>query len=121
MELNMKILQVSLAIGVAMCAVKYMQVLKDMQFHLQSSWKRMEKLTFLEKRMENLTQSGMETARHMAQLVHESDVKLSKGSVRLALRIRFWLYSTWRAARVLPKQWVEDEVQKSRMTWSPCR
>ena len=65
--------------------LKCLQVLKDMQSNLQwaasSTCKCMETLTFLEKRMENLTQSGMET-----QLCTEFDMKLSKGSLRFALR-----------------------------------
>jgi hypothetical protein len=87
----------------------------------------MGKLTFREKRMENLTQSGMETARHLAQLFHEFGLKLSKGSMRFALRITVELYSSWRVAGVLAKQscskqawqlvvqsaklWVEGELQ----------
>ena len=111
--------------------LKCLHVLKDMQYNLQwaasCTCKCVEKLTFLEKRMENLTQSGMETARHLSQLCADFDMKLSKGSLRFALRSTVEIYSTWRAARIFLKQscskqawqlvvksaklWVEGEVE----------
>lgn len=93
--------------------------------------KAVEKLAFLEKRLEELVQTGDESARHLVTIVMEYDMKCAKGSLRWALRRTLEAYTTWRSAKVRlnmscskevwslvvesAKIWVKDEVENLRM------
>jgi len=90
------------------------------------------KLNFLEHRMEGLTQTGDETARHLVQIVHEYDAELARWSLRWPLRRTLEIFQTWRAARIVLQQecskirwnlvvqsaleWVQSEVEE--LEWS---
>lgn len=109
-------------------ALRVMKQMKTSLENLQwSSEGSLEKLAFLESRVERLVQHGSETARHLVQIVHEYNMEVAGGSLKWALRQTVEVYQSWRAARIMQKgscskiywnlvvesakEWVKDEVE----------
>ena len=138
MEIIVKVVLMAIgaSIGVAAgyAAMQILQNMEKMLKHFKTmSWSlqsAVEKLTYLEKRMENLTETGDEASRHLVAICVEYNEELAGGALRWALRRTLEEYALWRAARGYLKQavgslqwnlvvesakrWILDEVLSSR-------
>ncbi len=69
-------------------------------YHIENSTKgSLEKLTYIEQRMERFMQDGMETCRHICQIVDDFDMHCSGGAVQWPTRRAFEEQMSWSTAR----------------------
>ncbi len=69
-------------------------------YHMENSMKGcLEKLTYIEQRLERFMQDGMETCRHICQIADDFDTKVSGGKVQWPTRRAKEEQMSWSAAR----------------------
>ncbi len=77
-----------------------MQSSSNRLYFMENSTKGcLEKLTYIEQRMERFMQDGMESCRHICQVVDEFDMQVSGGSVQWPTRRALEEQMSWSAAR----------------------
>ncbi len=96
--------------------LKIVKELQKTNYHLKNlAWSSsgcLDKLNFVERRLEASLQSGSETARHLCQIAVENDMEMSGGSLKWAYRQSLEVYMNWRQARINLKQ------DYGKMKWS---
>jgi hypothetical protein len=103
-----------LKIIIAACIVALVyggkKLLEELQYISNSSQISADKLSFCERRLERLMETGQETCRHLTQLVHEFDLQRANGSLQWARRRTLGVYGEWRFARQLQKADYSDRM-----------